>query len=126
MDSLLITEDKRFKKAVELFNSEDWYPAHDAFEELWHEASCLERATLQALVQVSVAQIHLEQGNTHGATILYGEGLGRLRANTNFDLGIDLEKLCSCLEHRLKLLQAGKNPEASTVPFLHQKALPNV
>ena len=35
----LVQDDKRFENAVELFNSKDWYPAHDAFEELWHETS---------------------------------------------------------------------------------------
>ena len=32
--------DPRFQQAIELFNSQQWYDAHDVFEELWHE-TCL-------------------------------------------------------------------------------------
>ena len=83
--------DSRFQKAVDLFNLSEWYLAHDIFEELWHESHGPERKTLQGLLQIAVAQIHLERGNHNGATILYGEGLGRLKDLGSPDLGIDLE-----------------------------------
>ncbi len=75
-----LINDPRFQLAVELFNQADWYPAHDAFEELWHETSGQARQTIQGVLQVAVAQLHLQRGNRRGATLLYGEGLGRLKA----------------------------------------------
>ena len=121
MELALIISDKRFKRAVDLFNSEDWYPAHDAFEELWHETYGKERITLQAFLQIAVAQLHLERGNTNGATILFGEALGRLTKLDAPDLGFDIVRLSECLEQCLNSLQRNNQPEKSNIPYLCKK-----
>ena len=105
MEFALLISDKRFQEAVDLFNSENWYRAHDAFEELWHETYGPERTTLQAFLQIAVAQLHLESGNMNGATILFGEALGRLTKLGAPDLGFDTENLGKCIEQRLICLQ---------------------
>ena len=117
----LLLEDNRFKKAINLFNSADWYSAHDAFEELWHEANGAERVTLQAFLQIAVAHIHLESGNLNGATILYGEALGRLKNIGIPDLGVDIEIRCECINQRLGLLQQDRDPDQFSVPFLTKR-----
>ena len=38
--------DPRFKQAIELFNTQEWYAAHDVIEELWHETVDPERRSL--------------------------------------------------------------------------------
>ena len=119
LDSVL--EDPRFIKALTLFNNAEWYEAHDAFEELWHETSGPERRTLQGLLQVSVAQLHLERGNLKGATILYGEGLGRLKDPGTPDLGLNIADFCIWIETRLQILQKNRDPEDRTVPALRQR-----
>ena len=116
------SEDSRFREALSLFNSSDWYKAHDLFEELWHETNGPERKTLQGFLQIAVAQIHLDSGNHVGATILFGEGLGRLRTIGVPDLGIDLDSLCAAVEQRLFKLQSGIDPATCTVPSLKEKA----
>ena len=118
-----LINDPRLFKAVKLFNSQEWYSAHDAFEELWHETNGIERTTLQGILQVAVAQVHLEKGNLKGATILYGEGLGRLRTVGSFDLGFDIDQFCNCIKDRLKLLQRGISPEFSKNPVLISRHL---
>tara|TARA_Y100001968_G_C19401714_1_gene741377 strand:- start:200 stop:583 length:384 start_codon:yes stop_codon:yes gene_type:complete len=114
--------DPRFGEALKLFNSAKWYPAHDALEELWHETNGPERNTLQGLLQVAVAQVHLESGNSNGATILYGEGLGRLKRAGTPNLGLDLEHLCSLLEQRLKSLQRQENIEVFNNPLILERS----
>ena len=113
-----LLNDLRFQKALHLFNAANWYQAHDVFEELWHEASGPERRTLQGILQVAVAQLHLERGNRSGATILFGEGLGRLRTFGTPDLGLDIHQLCECIERRLIFLQRGEDFEGCDVPTL--------
>ena len=117
MTSILL-DDHRLYKAIELFNSRAWYSAHDLFEELWHETYGFERNTLQAFLQIAVAQLHLECGNTNGAILLYGEALGRLENLRTPDLGFDIEQLCKCVNQRLKLLHQGADPGTFTVPFI--------
>ncbi len=111
---------KKFYKAVQLFNELKWYESHDAFESLWHEAEPSERLLLQGILQIAVAQVHLERGNTNGATILYGEGLGRLRKADESCFGLDIKRFSECVELRLKLLQEGRDPDAFTVPILFE------
>ena len=120
-DIQIITNDPRFSKALDLFNSAQWYLAHDAFEELWFEAYGPERKILQGLLQIAVAQLHLEKGNNVGATILYGEGLGRLRSTGIPDLGIDLDLVCNCVQSRLEALQQELDPEKCSTPVLQDK-----
>jgi len=109
-DSLLI--------ALSLFNNHQWYEAHDAFEEIWNSVDGDERQVIQGILQVSVSQFHLSKGNSNGATILLGEGLGRIKTRTNVNLGIDLESFCSSLEDLLKKLQYNEILNDSDKPFL--------
>ena len=114
--------DPRFQQAIELFNTQEWYAAHDVLEDLWHETVDPERRSLQGILQVAVAQLHLQRGNTRGATILFGEALGRLQRPGTPDLGLDMNGLCSCARERLSALQQELDPELCTVPRLSLRA----
>ena len=114
--------DPRFQQGLELFNAGEWYAAHDLFEELWHETADPERRSLQGILQVAVAQLHLQRGNRRGATILFGEALGRLKRPGTPDLGLDLEALCRAAQQRLEALQQDGDPESCTVPVLQMQS----
>ena len=107
-----------FFDALNLFNNQKWYEAHDAFEEIWNTLNGDERQIIQGILQVSVSQFHLSKGNLNGATILLGEGLGRIKNRTNFDLGIDLESFCKCLEELLRKLQYKEELTKNDKPYL--------
>ena len=104
--------------SLNLFNSRKWYEAHDAFEEIWNTLDGDERQVIQGILQVSVSQFHLSKGNINGATILLGEGLGRIKTRTNTDLGIDLKSFCKSLEDLLKKLQFKEILNENDKPFL--------
>ena len=107
-----------FSNALDLFNSQKWYEAHDAFEDIWNNLNGDERQIIQGILQVSVSQYHLSKGNLNGATILLGEGLGRIRNRTNTNLGIDLETFCKCLEKLLIKLQKRDELNEFDKPYL--------
>tara|TARA_B100001989_G_scaffold142612_1_gene101436 strand:+ start:253 stop:627 length:375 start_codon:yes stop_codon:yes gene_type:complete len=109
-DSLII--------ALNLFNDNKWYEAHDAFEEIWNSVDGDERQVIQGLLQVSVSQLHLSRGNLNGATILLGEGLGRIKSRTKINIGIDLESFCRCLEDLLRKLQYKEILHEKDKPYL--------
>ena len=111
--------DPRFEIGMKLFNSSNWYKSHDIFEEIWHETNGPERQLLQGILQVAVAQVHLENGNINGATILYGEALGRLKRSNFNDLRLDIQNLCKCITERLKFLQTGKDLSTCNLPVLY-------
>ncbi len=104
--------------ALNLFNKEKWYEAHDAFEDIWNNVDGDERQVIQGILQVSVSQFHLKQGNLNGATILLGEGLGRIKTRKNINLGIDLKSFCECLENLLRKLQYKETLNENDKPFL--------
>jgi hypothetical protein len=85
--------DPRLGEAIRLFNAADWYACHDDLEALWHETAGPMRAVLQGILQLAVGQLHLQRGNRRGATILTGEGLGRLASAPGEALGLDLDAL---------------------------------
>lgn len=97
--------DPRLAEAIALFNAADWYGCHDGFEALWHETAGTMRPVLQGILQIAVAELHLERGNLRGATILMGEGLGRLSPAPDAALGLDLEALRQKAKARLRALQ---------------------
>ena len=114
-----LCRDTRFLRAVQHFNCGDWYAAHDDFEELWHESAGLLRTLLQGLLQVAVGQLHHERGNRRGATILTGEGLGRLDQAPGQVVGLDLEALRREVRLWLQALQQESDPCALPPPSLH-------
>ncbi|MEB3198966.1 MAG: DUF309 domain-containing protein [Synechococcaceae cyanobacterium] len=106
-EELSLQADPRWHQAITLFNGGDWYACHDQLEDLWHETQGPMRPVLQGLLQIAVAQLHLERGNLHGATVLLGEGLGRLRGSSDRALGLDLRSLQETASDRLTRLQRG-------------------
>jgi hypothetical protein len=97
--------DPRLAEAVTLFNSGEWYACHDGFEALWHETAGPMRPVLQGILQLAVAQLHLQRGNQRGALELTGEGLGRLARCPDGALGLDLIALRECARQWLLWLQ---------------------
>ena len=110
--------EEKFLDALNLFNNQKWYEAHDAFENIWNTLDGDERQVIQGILQVSVSQFHLSKGNLNGATILLGEGLGRIKSRTDINLGIDLESFCKCLEQLLKKLQYKEKLDENDKPYL--------
>ena len=116
-----INFDNSLLNALNLFNKQKWYEAHDAFEELWNTLDGDERQIIQGILQVSVSQFHLSKGNLNGATILLGEGLGRIKNRTNINLGIDLKSFCKSLEKLLRKLQYREELNENDKPYLVRK-----
>ena len=115
---------KRFKEslkeAIDLFNNQNWYEAHDAFEDIWNDLVGDERQIVQGILQVSVSQFHLNKGNLNGAMILLGEGLGRIKNKVSEDLEIDLIFLFINLESLLNKLNNKIPLNPSDVPFIQK------
>lgn len=110
--------DSRYREAVNLFNQQQWYLAHDAFEDLWYETHGSFRSLLQGIIQISVAEYHLDNGNTKGATLLMAEGLNHLKSAESLDIALDLVKLKAIVQCRLSALQSGQALLATPLPVL--------
>ncbi|MDM7952109.1 MAG: DUF309 domain-containing protein [Cyanobium sp. CZS 25K] len=117
-EETLLQADPRLQQAVADFNAADWYACHDGFEALWHETQGPMRPVLQGLLQIAVAELHLERDNRRGATVLMGEGLGRLRRCDDEALGLALAPLRFRAAERLSALQQQADLRALPLPRL--------
>lgn len=114
-----LAADPRLTQAVALFNAGEWYACHDSLEELWHGTSGNMRPVLQGILQIAVAELHHERGNCRGATILMGEGLGRLKGVlASRALGLDLVTLRRTVAVRLRALQEQRPLQQLPKPWL--------
>ena len=85
--------DPRYEIGIKLFNREDFFEAHEVWEELWHDTYGINRNFFQGLIQVTSAMHHLQIGNMRGARILYGSGMDLLAPYGSRHLGLDLNHL---------------------------------
>jgi predicted metal-dependent hydrolase len=113
-----ILQDSRFHSGVAAFNRGEWYGCHDDFEAVWHETQGRLRPVLQGILQIAVAHHHLEGGNQRGATVLLGEGLGRLAAAESCELGLDIQKLQQTSLQHFCALQQGSSLDPLSLPRL--------
>ncbi|MBK8574810.1 MAG: DUF309 domain-containing protein [Elusimicrobia bacterium] len=85
--------DPRYCAGIQLFNREEFFEAHEVWEELWHDTLGFNRDFFQGLIQVTSAMHHLQIGNMRGARILYGSGIELLAPYGPRHLGLDLDHL---------------------------------
>ena len=77
------------------FNQREYYACHDTLEALWMESVDPDKKFYQGVLQIAVGCHHLQNHNWKGATILLGEGMGRLRYYQPIYGGIDVNQLIS-------------------------------
>ncbi|HVZ18728.1 MAG TPA: DUF309 domain-containing protein [Terriglobales bacterium] len=98
---------ERFNKAVDLFNTEHYFEAHEAWEDEWRESAEPERRWLQGLVQAAVALHHRSTGNLAGAGSVMKRAIANLSGCPDVWRGIDIARLRRELDIALAELKAG-------------------
>src|SRR5208337_1870887 len=84
-------------RGIELFNSAEFFAAHEVLEEVWRDAPLGEKKFFQGLVQVAVAFHHHSTENYIGMRSVLRRAMSNLEkypANTH---GIDLQPLLESL-----------------------------
>jgi len=86
-------DDPRVQQAIDLFNTGQYFPCHDVFEDYWSELACAEKSLFQGLIQAAVALFHFEEGNLGGALRMYTSSRMRLLGFRDGAAGIDVARL---------------------------------
>ena len=106
-------------EGLELLNSGEYYEAHESLEHAWLEASEYEGYLYRALLQVSVAYLHVERGNYAGAVKMLLRVKQWLEPLPDQCRGVDTAALKQSTEAFSKALnQAGKSGLAELDPAL--------
>lgn len=75
---------------IVLFNRGDWFEAHEAWEDLWHESGPPQRRFYQGLIQAAVGLCHFHNGNLRGAVKLYNTSKDYMQPFRPNYLGLDV------------------------------------
>lgn len=94
-----ISDDPRFREAVELFNQHEFFGAHDLFEEVWNEILDERRAGVQGLIHAAVALHHFEEGNLTGARKMHDSALRYLQPFFPEAFGLNLARFREHFDH---------------------------
>lgn len=117
------------KRGQDLFNSEQFFEAHEAWEELWHVEQGRDRTFVQGLIAVAGHLVHVKKGNWSGA-----KGLADL-AHQKFNIPaahrlyreLDLSPLMAAIDYNCELIEEMKEsgppppPDAFMFPKLFEK-----
>jgi len=93
-----------YLEGIKLFNSANFFEAHEVLEDVWRPARNPERKFLQSLIQVAVALHHHSRGNLVGARSLLARATRNLEPYPEKFGGIDLRVLRRSLHRWSKAL----------------------
>lgn len=85
--------DPRYIRGVEFFNNEEFFEAHEVWEDWWHATHDKPKDFIQGLIQVTSSLHHMQTGNMRGARILHDSGIKLLEPYGDFYMGLDLKLL---------------------------------
>jgi predicted metal-dependent hydrolase len=95
----------QIEEGVKLFNEQDFFAAHDFFENLWMTAESKERLFFQGMVQISVGGYHLLNQNYKGSLSQFKKGTDKLKEYIPHYKGIELEILLQKINYLITNLE---------------------
>lgn len=103
-------------EGLRLYNSGEYFEAHEAWETVWLAASEPQRTFLQALIQITAAFEHLKRNdNRLGASGLLSAALRRLGPYERNFGNIDVDLLRADIRDRLDSLASDKIPPPTRI-----------
>ena len=100
-------EGKNFSRGIELFNSREYFDAHEVWEEAWRAAPVEEKKFLQGLIQVAVALHHHSRGNLEGTRSLLDRAQRNLSHYPDSYAGVNLAAVRAAISQCQQALSAG-------------------
>jgi uncharacterized protein len=125
MDSATTTYDPRYLAGIVLFNRQDFFEAHEVWEDLWMDTASPEKRFYQGLIQAAVGLCHFANGNLRGAAKLYGSSKAYMERYGSPFLGMDALRFWQDMERCFAPVLATADPDrhaialnASLVPVI--------
>ena len=97
-------------EGLRCYRAEEFFLAHEHWEEVWLKAQEPEKKFLQALIQTAAAFHHLQRGNRRGAASLLRAALRRLEPLASSFGGVKVDSLREEIGAWLQALEVGDAP----------------
>ncbi len=88
-----------FTKGLRHYRLNEFFDAHEAWEDLWSDYYLEDRKFIQGLIQLSVSFVHLDRGNLKGAKSLLNKCKEKFKIFTGINRGIDVNILLEQIEN---------------------------
>jgi hypothetical protein len=107
-----------YRRGLELFNEEEFWEAHEVWEDLWIREETDIKRFYQGLIQVASALHHLGHQNWSGMAKLLQDGVGKLAEYRPFAQGIDIDAMLDDLSpwQDLAAARTGRAPIVTRIP----------
>ncbi|HLY60069.1 MAG TPA: DUF309 domain-containing protein [Terriglobia bacterium] len=89
---------QKVAEGIHLFNSQKFFEAHEALEEVWLKTEGKEKILLHGLIQVAAAFHHHSKSNSAGFRSLLEKGLSKLNQFGEVAHGVNLASLRQQIE----------------------------
>jgi predicted metal-dependent hydrolase len=108
--------DDKFQSGIALFNSGEFFRAHEVWEDLWLTEIEPEKTFLQGLIQAAAAFHQYVGGNLAGAESLLASAATKLQRFPAFHRGIDSGKLRADAVWWVRRLGGREDPGREKLP----------
>src|SRR5207245_3041840 len=89
------------REAIDLFNQERFWEAHEVLEEIWHTATSVERDIIQGLILTAAALVHYQKNEKAVCVSILGKAIEKLGTLDHFK-SLDIRQLREDIEQTLK------------------------
>ena len=106
------------ERGVALFNEREFWHAHEAWEEIWLQATGEEKVFLQGLIQLAAAYHHVQRGTFRGGVRLFDAAFRKLEPFADGYFGIDRAEAVRVARGAREKIARKKNIDAGEFPKL--------
>ena len=82
-----------FQEGLNHYRSNDYFEAHESWEDLWSDYYLEDRKFVQGLIQLAVSFVHLGNGNMNGAKSLLNKCTEKFKLFSGIHRDIDVNQL---------------------------------
>lgn len=111
-------KDEKFKRGLLHFNTQEFFEAHEVWEEIWLLEPEPEKTFLQGIIQIAAAFHHYCRENPGGAESLLAAGIVKLSRFPKNHRGLAIEDLRAAAKQWARSIGKGEKPERKQIPRL--------
>ena len=100
MDTIL--EKKLYLDGIHLFNTHEYFEAHETWEDIWHMAYGLKHEFYQGMIQAAVALEHYRRSNPRGVVSLFKSYPPKFRNVPERFMGMNVKWFLGAMERVLR------------------------
>ncbi len=95
-------EAKIFRAGLDLFNGGEWFEAHEAWEDAWHNVSGTKKKFYQGLIQCAVVVEHVRRGNPRGVRSVWETAQTKFVGLADVYMGVNIRRLLADVENVIR------------------------